>query len=389
LTLLGMIFGVGAVIAMLSVGEGAEREALKVIDVMGLRNIIVKSKPIADDSLKEIREDSLGLSLRDLEAARETLPFLSGYTALKQVRTYGLFNEFGKSDAQVLGTSPSHFQMTNLEVAMGRPFAEVDDQTYAQVCVIGSEVARDLFGNRTPLGGLIKINHLWFTVVGVLADQRLDRSEFEGVKLQTTRNRIFVPMNTALKRFRFKDLEDELDEFHIQLAEGIPSKSAALTLSRLLETRHRGIDDFELVVPEALLDQHRQTQSIFNIVMSAIAGISLLVGGIGIMNIMLASVLERTREIGLRRAIGAKRADIRRLFMIEAFSISACGGLLGILLGFAIAQLIAVYSGWTTAWSARGVLLAVGFCAAIGLVFGIYPAVKAADLNPIEALRHD
>ncbi|MDJ0839372.1 MAG: ABC transporter permease [Acidobacteriota bacterium] len=389
LTLLGMIFGVGAVIAMLSVGEGAEREALQIIDTMGLRNILVKSKPTPDDMLAEIREESMGLNLQDLEAARDTLPFLTGYTALKRVRIYSQFSQFGKSDAQVLGVSPTHFDMANLEVAGGRPLTQLDAAGYAQNCVIGPRTAHDLFGNRDPIGGMVKVNHLWFTVVGVLADNRTEQTEFEGVKLQSNRNKIFVPIETALKRFQFKTMEEELDEFHIQLAEGVDSNRAAQTLSRLLTTRHRGVDDFELVVPEALLEQHRKTQNIFNIVMSAIAGISLLVGGIGIMNIMLANVLERTREIGIRRAIGATQKDIQRLFLIEAFAISFFGGLLGILLGFLIARVIAAYSGWATAWSSTAVVLSVGVCAAIGLVFGIYPAMKAARLDPIEALRHD
>lgn len=389
LTLLGMIFGVGAVIAMLSVGEGAEREALKIIDSMGMRNIIAKAKPIPEDLLSDVREKSLGLSLADLEAARDTLPFLTSWSAVKRVRIYSLFSRHGKSDAGVLGVSPTWFSMTSVDMDKGRQLVDLDAAGFARVCVIGPRVAGDLFGGRDPIGGKIKINHLWFTVVGVVADTSSEQTEFEGVKLQSIRNSILIPVETALKRFEFKPMEAELDAFHIQLAEGVDSSTAALTLSRLLETRHRGVDDFELVVPEALLEQHRGTQRIFNIVMSAIAGISLLVGGIGIMNIMLANILERTREIGIRRALGARRRDISRLFMIESFAISLFGGLLGILLGFAIARGISLYSGWATAWSGFGVLLAVGVCAGVGLIFGIYPAAKAAKLDPIEALRHD
>ncbi len=389
LTLLGMIFGVGAVIAMLSVGEGAEREALQLIDTMGLRNIIVKAKPAADDMLAEIREDSMGLNPRDLEAALETLPFLSGHTAVKGIRTFALYNDHGKSDASVQGVMQSHFALANLQLREGRPLAELDDRTFAQVCVIGSKVAADLFPGISPLEGLIKINHNWFRVVGVLEDRGTTRDEFEGVKLSGSRNVIFIPLHTALKKFKFKDMEDELDEIHVQVRTGIPTQVAAQTLSRLLETRHRGVDDYSLIVPEALLAQHRKTQRIFNIVMSAIAGISLLVGGIGIMNIMLASILERTREIGLRRAIGARAGDIMRLFMIESLAIAAIGGLIGIVLGFAMARTISVYSGWATAFSGFGVILSLGVCTGTGLIFGIYPAYKAAQLNPIEALRHD
>jgi putative ABC transport system permease protein len=389
LTLLGMIFGVGAVIAMLSVGEGAEREALKAIDTMGIRNILVKVKPQPEELLPEIREDSLGLSLRDLQVARDTLPFLNNTTALKRVRTYNLFSQYAKSDAAVIGVSPSFFGAKSLKLHQGRALLPLDDQFQAQYCVLGSRAARDLFGTRPPLGQQIKINHLWFTVVGVLEGQNTGQSEFQGVKLNNSDNSIYLPIETTLKKFTFKPMEEELDELYIQVVEGVNIQAAAQSLSRLLETLHRGIDDFELVVPEALLKQHRETQAIFNIVMSAIAGISLLVGGIGIMNIMLANILERTREIGIRRAIGAKQQDILRLFMIEAFTIAILGGVLGIMLGYGLAWVIAIYSGWATAWSLSAILLAVGFCATTGLVFGIVPAVKAARLHPIEALRHD
>lgn len=389
LTLLGMIFGVGAVIAMLSVGEGAEREALKMIDTMGLRNILVQVKPVPDDMLAEVREDSLGLTVADLTAARETLPYLEADAGLKRVRTFNLFSNYAAGNASVVGVDPDYFELVNLEPAIGRNFTEIDNRLGARVCILGARAAADLFGNRSPLGETVKINHLWFTVVGILQDRGLQKDEFEGVKLGSTSNQIYLPLQTVVKKFAFKPMEDELDEFLVKVEEGVSAQSAALTLSRLLESRHRGVDDFEIVVPESLLEQHRKTQRIFNIVMSAVAGISLLVGGIGIMNIMLAGVLERTREIGIRRALGAKRGDIKRLFMIEAFMVSALGGVLGIGLGFLLADGIARWSGWAVAWSMKPVLLSVGVCAVVGLVFGIYPAAKAAKLNPIDALRHD
>ena len=389
LTLLGMIFGVGAVIAMMSIGEGAEREALQLIEAMGMRNVIVKAKPVAQFRLAEVREDSHGLSLKDVAIARDTLPYLEGAAAIKKVRTYQVFCETGKSDATVSGVTADYFGLEQQKMASGRPLLALDQQQSARVCVLGSQAAFDLFGNRSPLGETIKINHLWFTVVGILANRDLSRDEFEGVAIDSPRNRIFIPIETALQQFRFNHLEDELDECHFQIAANVNTSEAAAGLNRLLEHRHRGIEDFELVVPEALLTQHQRTQDIFNIVMSAIAGISLLVGGIGIMNIMLANVLERTREIGLRRAIGARRLDIRRLFLIESFAIAVLGGFLGIVVGFAIAQGISIYSGWAVAWSAKAVVPAIVVCAGVGLIFGIYPATKAAQLDPIEALRHD
>ena len=389
LTLLGMVFGVGAVVSMLSVGAGAEREALRLIETMGLRTIIAESKDQPDEKLKESRERSLGLTLRDLEAARDTLPFLARHAAVKEIATYSLFSEGGQSDARVVGVSPAYFAMTHLAVRSGRLLAPHDDETFAQVAVLGPRAAYDLFGHEDPVGRAVKINHLWFTVAGVLADRQLTREEFQGVKLSGAQNDIYVPVRTALKRFRFKPLEDELDQFQVEIAPSVAPRDAALSLSRLLETRHRGVDDFALVVPEALLEQHRRTQRIFNLVMASIAGISLLVGGIGIMNIMLANVLERTREIGIRRAVGARRRDIRDQFLVEALTITALGGLAGVLAGITLAALISWGSGWEVAWSPVSALLALAVCGLVGLASGIYPAIKAARLDPIEALARE
>ena len=386
LTLLGMIFGVGAVISMLSIGKGAEREAMQLIDTLGLRNVIVEAVPQPEERLREVRKDSLGLSLRDLEVALETLPQVTRHTALKRISTFSLFSDVGRSDARVLGVSPTHFGMSGLRLASGRLLDEKDDRRYRQVAVIGSRVARDLFGTQEAVGRLFKVNHVWLEVVGVLADRDISREEFQGVRLQSARNDAYLPLQTALKRFRYKPMEDEIDAFHLEVGERSSIRSVAATVSRLIETRHDGVADFRLIVPEQLLEQQRETQRIFDIVMASIAGISLLVGGIGIMNIMLATVLERTREIGIRRALGARRADIRRQFLTEAFTISLCGGMLGILLGFALAYGISSWSGWPFAWSLAAPLVAVTVCALVGVGFGLYPAAKAARLDPIEAL---
>jgi putative ABC transport system permease protein len=389
LTLLGMIFGVGAVIAMLSIGKGAEQEALQLIDSMGLRNIIVKAKTFEESKLKEIRESSLGLTVQDLNAARETLPFLSAYSAGKKVNVYALFSHAGTSDANVYGVTPTHKVMANLGIKKGRFLLPIDDITYAQVCVIGSRVAQVLFPGEDPMGRHIKINHAWMTVVGILKDKTLTKGEFQGISLKGEQNNIYMPLQSVLKMFRFKPLEAEIDEFRVRLKKGIPAGTAAATLAHLLKRRHKETDDYEMIVPEALLEQHRKTQNIFTIVMACIAGISLLVGGIGIMNIMLATVLERTREIGLRRAVGARQKDIKRQFILETFGVSAMGGVLGILFGFGLSVIISAFTGWAVGWSLSAVVLSVGVCAVIGLVFGIYPAVQASRLDPIEALRHD
>lgn len=386
LTLLGMIFGVGAVIAMQSIGEGAEREALRLIEAMGTRNVIAKNRVFHSGQLSEMREQSRGLNLDDMQAARTTLPFVTHTLGIKKVRAQAIFSAQGTSDATVVGQNSAG---SLLQMRSGRPLTTHDDLTVAKVCLVGGQAAYDLFGNADPLGERIKINHLWLTVIGVVEDRLLDKESFQGVTIENPRNRIYLPLQTALQHFGAQPLDAELDEIRFAIAPGTGTAAAGHALARLLQTRHRDVEDFDLVVPEQLLQQHRRTQDIFNIVMAAIAGISLLVGGIGIMNIMLANVLERTREIGLRRALGARRGDIRRLFMIEAFLIAGLGGMLGLLIGFTIAEAISLYSGWQVAWSPAVVVPAIAVCAGVGLIFGIYPAVKAAQLDPIQALRHD
>ncbi len=389
LTLLGMIFGVGAVIAMLSIGRGAEREALQLIDSMGLRNIIVRAKTFEESKLKEIRENCPGLTLQDLNAARETLPFLSTYSASKQIKVYAIISGDRESDAEVSGVTSTHQEMAKLSMSSGRFLIPFDDLIYAHVCVIGSRVAQVLFPGESPLGQKVKINHVWVTVVGVLRDKNLLKDEFQGIALKGEQNNIYVPLETVLKVFRFGDFESDLDEFRVQLKPEISSASAAATLAHLLRRRHKEIGDYEIIVPEALLEQHRKTQNIFTIVMACIAGISLLVGGIGIMNIMLATVLERTREIGLRRAVGARQIDIRSQFIAETVTISAIGGTAGIVFGFGLSVIISAFTGWPVGWTLTAVLLSFFVCSAIGLASGIYPAIKASRLDPIQALRHD
>jgi len=389
LTMLGIIFGVGAVIAMLSIGAGAEEQALQVIRQMGLRNIIIEGKEYQPEDLRKVREKSLGLSRRDLEALLSVTPNVVRGAGKKTVKAYQVVSESGKVESRVLAADAAFLTLKTLTLVEGTYFDSRDDAAFEQVCVLGSAAKQGLFGFESALGKQLKINNVWFSVVGVIADQTLIKEEFAGVKLQNTNNDIYIPLATALKKIEFKSLESELDGIVLEVADERKTQATALVVSQVLEKLHNGESDYSLVIPEQLLKQSQQTQKIFNIVMGCIAGISLLVGGIGIMNIMLANVLERTREIGVRRAIGARRADIRVQFLIEAVTISAFGGLFGIGLGFAIAYLVVFFAGWSTIITLWSVLLAFGVSTAVGILFGSYPAVQASRLSPIEALRYE
>ncbi len=387
LTLLGMVFGVGAVIAMLSIGEGAKQEALRLIESMGLRNILIESRDFDAATLTQIREHSVGLSQSDVRAMVQTLPDVEGVSSEKKIKAWSLFSSQASSDAQVLAVSPEYFALASLKVAKGRKINAEDNKYYAQVAVLGAQAARSLFPEGNPVGQPVKINYLWVTVIGVLQDRDLSKDEFQGISLGGDRNRVFIPLATALKRLKFEPLESELDAVRLKLDKKADPQLAALTVNHLLSRRHGGEKDYAIIIPAALLKQQQKTQQIFTIVMSAIAGISLLVGGIGIMNIMLATVLERTREIGLLRALGARKRDIQLQFLVESATVASLGALIGIFFGLALAFVIQLFAGWPVGWSLAAILLSVSICLLTGVVFGWYPARQAAALDPIRALH--
>jgi len=387
LTLLGMVFGVGAVIAMLSIGEGAKQESLRLIESMGLHNLLVQSRELDPETLKEVREHSVGLSHSDVLAIKQTMPTVDAVSAEKRIKTWSLFSLHAPSDAQVLAVSPDYFELASLNIARGRFTDQQDDFRFAQVAVLGAQAGRTLFPDRDAIGQNIKINHLWVKIVGVLQDRDLSKDEFEGVRIGGDRNRVFIPLNTAYKRLRFEPLESELDAVRLGLNPQADPQRSARTVDHLLARRHGDQNDYELVIPAALLKQQQQTQQIFTIVMSAIAGISLLVGGIGIMNIMLATVLERTREIGLLRAIGARKVDIQQQFLLESAAVAGIGAFIGIFFGLGLAFTIQQFADWPVAWSLTAIVLSVSICLITGIVFGWYPARQAASLDPIKALH--
>ncbi len=390
LTMLGIVFGVGAVIAMLSIGAGAEQEALETISRLGLHNVVVRAKEYKDDEAREIRSKSLGVSLRDCEAIEQAVPGVEVVAPKAEVDAWQVISMGASTDAQVYGVAAEHARLVDLRVAEGRFLDPKDVLDHAQVAVIGEDVRRALFGHESALGELVKVNDVWLEVVGVLGSASSGEADsFQGVAIGSAAGAIYLPVSTVLRKFDRGVLDSPLSEIVVRLAQAESGRRTAGAIEGLLRHLHGGADDYDLVVPEALLAESQRTQRMFNVVMGCIAGISLLVGGIGIMNIMLASVLERTREIGIRRAVGARRKDILFQFIVESFALSALGGVAGILMGVAIARTVAASAGWTTLVTAWSILLATGVAMAVGLASGIYPAVRAAELDPIESLRYE
>jgi len=386
LTLLGMMFGVGAVIAMLSIGAGAESRALALIDRLGTRNVVIRSKAFKPKELAEIRKKSLGLSQRDVDGIEEAVGGVVFVAPRIEIEPYKILAAGAKTDAQVYGVGHRHTEVAQLALSEGRFFDAEDERRHAQTCVIGAAVRRDLFGAERALGKDVKVNDVWFEVVGVLAPDPTAATTVQGVAVSSTEHEIYVPFSTALAKLDRDPLKAPLGEIVVRLAPDASAAETGAVIARLLDRLHSGARDYEIVVPEALLRHSRETQQLFNLVMGLIAGISLVVGGIGIMNIMLASVLEQTREIGIRRAIGARRADIRFQFLVTAFSIGLSGGVLGTAMGVGIARGIAAYASWPTLVTVQSVALSLGVSIAVGVVSGLYPAMRAARLDPIQAL---
>ncbi len=399
LTMLGIMFGVGAVIAMLSIGAGAARQAQSFIDRMGLRNLLVRAKQLRPDELQAARKKSLGVSMRDADAIREAVPGVEVVAPRLKVQPWKVQASakagdgpsiVNRTDATVYGVSHLLRDLVALPLAEGRFIDGADEKDHAQVCVIGAAVRRALFAYGPALGQPLRVNDLWCEVIGVVADAGAAvPTGAEAAAAGSPAREIYMPVTTASRKLEHEPLASPLDEILVKLAPHVQSREAAAVVRTLVDGLHGGVDDYEIVVPEALLEQSRQTQGLFNIVMGCIAGISLLVGGIGIMNIMLASVLERTREIGVRRAIGADQGDITLQFIVEAFSISALGGLMGVVIGVGIARTVSLYARWPTVVTATSIVLALGVSMAVGILSGLYPAVRASRVQPIQALRYE
>ncbi len=392
LTMLGMIFGVGAVVAMLSITAGAQKEMISYIDLLGVNNIIVEAKEAADaNELQARRAISPGLTFRDFRAISENVAGLEALTPRKRFKPQKLLPKTSQEMPLLVGVLPNFANINNLKLVSGRFFTGEENERSAAVCVLGETAKVNLLGYDDAVGKYVKVNEVWLQVIGVLSQQATADTDVEGLEVANRNNMIIAPLNTVMRRFEDNTsiLKDEIDGIYMKVKAGADSIETSNVVSAILSATHKDAGDFTVVVPAGLLKQRQQTQMIFSIVMICIAGISLLVGGIGIMNIMLATVLERTREIGVRRAIGARQADIIRQFLTEAVLISIVGGLIGIAFGFGLSRIIAAAAGWSTEVTSASIGVAFGVSVSIGLLFGIYPAVQAAKLDPIEAIRYE
>jgi len=392
LTMLGMIFGVAAVIAMLSIGAGARAQVMALIEQMGVRNVIVEAREAnAWEDMQKVRKLSLGLTLRDFRVIQSNVTGIVQGTPRKRFTPGRMIPKPQHDMPVVYGVSPNYEKIGSLKLVAGRFFDDGENNRAAPVAVLGQGAKASLFGQTEAVGQYVKINEAWFHVVGVVGPQLSAQSTIESLPAQDLNNLIYVPLYAAM--FRLEDsrsnMKDEIDGIYLQLSSALDTIPTSDVVRSLLNISHRDAGDFSVIAPAELLAQQQRTQHIFDLVMVAIASISLLVGGIGIMNIMLAAILERTREIGVRRALGARQRDVIRQFLVEAVLISLMGGLLGIAFGFGISRLIAWLAGWSTVTTVTSILLAFAFSVSVGLLFGIYPARQAARLDPVEAIRYE
>jgi len=390
LTMLGIIFGVGAVIAMLSIGEGAKREALEKYKFLGVNNIIVRDKELSEEELEEVRAKfSRGLAVKDAEAIMEILPTVESIAPQAELDLEAKYEDKSVK-ATVVGVTPEYQNILNYQPTQGEFLNEEHHERNMRVCVIGSEVAKKLFPVEVPLGKRIKVEDQWFEVIGIMGSKALFTETVGELAARNLNQDIYIPLSSFLLRFTKKEeMASEIDQLTIKIRDTEQLVESATIIRRILQRRHHENDDYDLIIPYELLRQEEKERQIYNIVLGSIASISLLVGGIGIMNIMLATVLERTREIGIRRSLGARRKEILMQFLIEAVSLSLIGGVIGVTLGFILSLIIDSIAEFKTAITPISVFIAFVVSGAVGVIFGTFPAKRAAEINPIEALRYE
>ena len=435
LTSLGILFGVASVIAMLAIGRGAKQEILAQMALLGSNNIVItplveqkegEAKEEQEPGKKEVKKYTPGLTYRDVEAIQRMVPGVDVASGEIVVNTT-ITREGRRRSGKVVGVDTTYFRLTNEQLSEGSYFSPSQIERGRPVAIIGYGVRTRFFTTQAPVGQQIKVGDSWLTVVGVLKDRRVSNETAQRLGIRDPNMDVYVPVRTMLLRYRDraqlsqKDVQEaskgstegviiisgqqqneeteeqraertninQLDRIIVRVHESSKVPAVAELLQRMLQRRHNQVIDFEITVPELLLQQEQRTRNIFNIVLGAIASISLIVGGIGIMNIMLASVLERTREIGVRRAMGATQKDILFQFLSEAVLISVAGGLAGIIVGATLSGVIERFADIKTLVSYISIAVAFGVSFTVGLVFGIVPAYRAAKADPVVSLRYE
>jgi putative ABC transport system permease protein len=421
LTALGIIFGVASVITMLAIGNGAEKEILSQLELVGVNNIVVTPIPDEknenesdnedDNSKTESKRFSKGLDILDAENIQKNIPSVKIVSPEIILNTY-VINNGRQLPVKLIGITPNFLVSTNIELEKGKSFSKYQIKNALPVCIVGKKVEKKLFTGESALGKYIKVKDVWLQVIGVIEEKLISDKAQENLGIRDLNEDIYIPTNTFLVRYKDRKIivDDvnvrntnlngpkkknlrgnyhQIDKLTIQVSNSNELKATAEVLSKMLKRRHNDVLDFEITIPIQLLKQQQKTKQIFNIVLSIIAGISLLIGGIGIMNIMLASVLERTKEIGIIRALGATEEDVILQFLSESVLISVGGGIIGIILGIIGAYVIEAFSGIETVLSLTSILASFFIAVMVGLTFGIFPAKAAARKRPIEALRSE
>ncbi len=410
LTTLGIIFGVGAVISMLAIGNGAQQKILDQLKIVGVNNVIVQSIYEQQDNKQEEEESepgqakkfSPGLTLKDLNNIREIVPNIEMISPEVAYETYALSATIRKK-TRAVGVNPDYFKIFNVSLEQGGFFNELHNSNNKKVCLLGSTLSKQLFPKSSPLGQTIRVGKLNLQVIGIIQNVGGISDNLQAMGINDYNNEVYVPIETLLSRFRDRGRvqinsrgrrseeqnPNQLDKIIVQLAHSEEVSPSGKLVDRILTRRHNEVSDFKVNIPEQTLKQQKETDDLFNWLLGAIASISLVVGGIGIMNIMLASVQERIKEIGLRRAIGAKKNDIKQQFILEASFISLFGGVIGIILGISLSYAVEIFLEMPTKISVFSIFLSFIISVLTGIVFGYLPANKAAEQNPVNSLKYE
>ena len=390
LTMLGIIFGTASVIAMVSIGEGTKKQAIAKYQDLGVNNIIVRDKDLSDSELEEVRmKFSQGLSLRDAEVIKAIVPGVVDVAPQSEVKQEAGYAD-KSSKVTVIGITPSMMGMLNYRIMNGSYITDDHYDRELKVCILGFNVARELMGYSNPVGQNVKLGDQWFEVIGVLNPKALFTETVGELAARDLNNDVYIPLSSFHRRMPNENrFASELKQLTVQLDQSDRLLSVAALIRSILNRHHYNNDDFSIIVPYELLKQEENERRIYNLLLASIAAISLVVGGIGIMNIMLASVVERTNEIGIRRALGGRKGDILSQFVTEAIVLSLSGGVIGVILGISLSLGIALATEIDTSITLYSIFIAFGFSVMVGITFGYLPAKTAANLSPIESIRHE